>query len=209
MKVHYFPGYGRAEAFRMLLAHAKVPYENVSYTFAELPAAKESGKLEFGQLPVLEDNGKFYAQSVAILRFLGAQHGYYPADSYAAYQADSIIDSVGDLLNQYYKAAFASDEETKKALFKTFFEATFPKWLGIVQKRLEGNTSQKHIVGDSWTIADFQLAGLAYSTFFNEANPAHAEQQAIVETFPVLNTYLRGLGEELKEHLSSRPVCPW
>ena len=31
-KVHYFEGYGRAEAFRMLLAYAKVDFENIIYT---------------------------------------------------------------------------------------------------------------------------------------------------------------------------------
>jgi glutathione S-transferase len=85
MKVHYFPGYGRAEQCRMLLAHAKVPFENVDYTQETLPAAKASGNLEFGQLPVLECDGKFYAQSVATLRFLGAKYGYYPADPLIGY----------------------------------------------------------------------------------------------------------------------------
>ena len=32
IKVHYFlDGYGRAEALRMLLAHAKADWENVNY----------------------------------------------------------------------------------------------------------------------------------------------------------------------------------
>ena len=47
-KVHYFPGYGKAEALRMLLAHAKADYEDVHYTPETLPAAKASGNLEFG-----------------------------------------------------------------------------------------------------------------------------------------------------------------
>jgi glutathione S-transferase len=33
MKVHYFSGYGRGEAIRMALSYAKVPYEDVNYTF--------------------------------------------------------------------------------------------------------------------------------------------------------------------------------
>ena len=31
IKVHYFDGYGKAEAIRMLLAHAKADWENVNY----------------------------------------------------------------------------------------------------------------------------------------------------------------------------------
>ena len=59
IKVHYFPGYGRAEAWRLLLSHAKLPYENVLYAFEVMSEAKASGNLEFGQLPVLEMDGKF------------------------------------------------------------------------------------------------------------------------------------------------------
>lgn len=60
-KLHYFPGYGRAEAIRMLLNLAGVEYEEVNYTFADMPELKASGKLEFGQLPALEKDGKFLA----------------------------------------------------------------------------------------------------------------------------------------------------
>lgn len=209
MKVHYFPGYGRAEAVRMLLAHAKVPFENVNYTFESLPAAKESGNLEFGQLPVLEMDGKFYAQSFSIVRMLGIKYGYYSEDAYTAWRIDSTIDSIGDLLNAYYKAAFARDEEEKKALFKTFYETTFTKWLTVIDKRVKENTSQKYIVGDKITIADFTLAALAYSTFLNENNPSKDVQRPIVEQFPVLLAYFQSLGEDLKEYLSTRISSPW
>lgn len=169
VKVHYFPGYGRAEAIRMLLAHAKVDYEDVSYTGETLQAMKETGKLEFGQLPVVEIDGKFFAQSFSILRFLGKKYGYYPEDAYDSWRVDSTIDSLGDLMNAFYKAAFAPDEETKKSLFEAFYTTTFPKWLEVIQKRLNENTSQEYIVGDKMSIADFALASLAYSSFLNEA----------------------------------------
>jgi glutathione S-transferase len=115
MKVHYFSGYGRAEAIRMLLAHAKVEFEDVHYTFETLPALKETGNLEFGQVPAVEIDGKWYAQSTSILRMLGKKYGYYPDDAFEAWRVDSTIDALGDLLNAYYKAAFAPTEELKKS----------------------------------------------------------------------------------------------
>ena len=127
MKVHYFAGYGRAEAIRMALVHAKVPFENVNYGFGEeLAKAKASGNLEFGQLPVLQVEDKYLAQSVAILRFVGLKYGYYPSeDPELCWRIDSTIDSLGDILNAFYKAAFA-DEASKPELFKTFFGTTLP-----------------------------------------------------------------------------------
>lgn len=175
IKVHYFGGYGRAEATRMLLAHAQIPFENVDYTFESLPAAKASGNLEFGQLPVLEIDGKFFSQSVAMLRMLGLKYGYYPEDAYEAWRVDSFIDSVGDLINQYYKAAFNPNEEEKKELFAKYYETIFPTWLGIIEKRLQSNSSQKFLVGDKMTIADFQFAAIGFSNFYNEANATAGE----------------------------------
>lgn len=209
IKVHYFAGHGRADAWRMLLSHAKVAFENVSYTFEGMPEAKASGNLEFGQLPVLEVDGKFYSQSQAILRMLGAQHGYYPADAFEAWRVDSTLDSIGDIMNAFYKAAFNPDEEAKKTLLAAFYTETFPKWLGIINKRLESNTDQKHIVGDKLTIADIGLAALAYSSFMNEANPDRSAQLGEVEKFPILHAYFVGLGETFKEHLSTRVTSPW
>ena len=170
IKVHYFPLYGRAEPIRMLLAHAKVDFENVNHTFAELPALKAGGTLEFGQLPVIEVDGKFLAQSGAILRYLGIRFGYYSEDAFTAWRIDSTIDSIGDLMTGYIAAIFNPDEEKKAELLKTYTEVTFPKWLAIIDKRLKENSSQKFIVGDKISIADFILASIAYSSFLNEKN---------------------------------------
>ena len=105
-RVHYFVGYGKAEAIRMLLAHAKVDFENVHVTWETLPAAKASGNLEFGQMPVLEVDGKFFSQSGAILRLLGTRLGYYAEEPYTAWRIYSTVDSVSDLANAFYKAEF-------------------------------------------------------------------------------------------------------
>ena len=59
------------------------------------------------------------------------------------------------------------------------------------------------------SIADFALASIAYSSFFNEANAMHSVQSEIVSKFPELEAYFKGLGEELKEYLSTRRSSPW
>ena len=169
----------------MLLAHAKIEFMNVNYTKETLPAAKASGNLEFGQAPVLEVNGKFYCQSNAILRLLGAQHGYYSEDPYTGWEIDSIIDSVGDITDAYLKAVFNGPQLEREALSNTFYEATYPKWVDAVQKRLLNNTCRKFIVGGKLTIADFKIAAFAYATLLNESNPSKDAFLASVKKFPV------------------------
>lgn len=207
-KLHYFPGYGRAEAIRMLLKHKGIEYEEQNYTFADLPELKGSGKLEFGQLPMVEYDGKSYTQSQAILRALGIQHGYYPADAYEAYLVDSLLDSINDINNAFYKAAFNPSEEHKTTLFAEFYGNTLPRFFAAFEKRLDGNTSG-FIVGDKITIADFAFAALAYSSFLNENNPNRQPAIEVVDKFPAFKKYCEGLGEHIKAHLDTRKPSPW
>ena len=48
MKLYYFDVYGRAEAIRMLLNHAKVEFEDVRFQKEEWPKMKAELDLEFG-----------------------------------------------------------------------------------------------------------------------------------------------------------------
>jgi len=211
IKVHYFAGYGRAEAIRMLLAHSKTEFENVNYTFETVAEIKASGNLEFGQLPAVEREGKFYTQSTACLRGLAIMldNGTYPTDPYQAYLVDSILDSVNDIYASYFRAAFAPTEDLKKSLMTDFLTTTLPRFFAAFQKRLEGNSSPDKIVGDKHTIADFALAALAYSSFLNEHNAGKEHTLAVASQFPKLLDYFNGLGEILKDYLSSRPAYPW
>jgi len=61
-KLHYYEIFGRAEKIRMLLAHAKVPFEDFKFLTPEFYATKKYTDLcEFERVPVLEYKGKSYA----------------------------------------------------------------------------------------------------------------------------------------------------
>lgn len=77
-KLVYFGIAGRAEPTRIVLAHAKASYENDQMDFPAFGARKAAGEFLNGQVPVWYQDGKQYNESKAILRFVGAQHGYYP-----------------------------------------------------------------------------------------------------------------------------------
>ena len=102
-KLHYFNFYGRAEPIRMLLAHAKIAFEDIRVPFPYWPGVK--GNYEFGQLPVLEITDaegkvKKYAQTLSILRYLSIQNGYYPKENAEqAWEIDSTLDAIYDLVN--------------------------------------------------------------------------------------------------------------
>ena len=47
MKLYYFDVYGKAEQIRMLLDHAKQPFEEDRYSFEQWAVAKNTGPFEF------------------------------------------------------------------------------------------------------------------------------------------------------------------
>ena len=212
-KVHYFPGYGRAEALRMLLTHAKVAFEDVFYgeghnNWAD---AKASGRFEFGQLPVLEGpSGKLYAQSAATLRYLGIKYGYYPVnDAELAWRIDSTLDSQEDVVQAYYKAAYNPSEEAKAEGLKNFYATTLPNWFKVLDKRIQANAPHKYIVGDKITIADFSLGAWANGTYLNDQSANKDKVGEIIKEFPAVDGYFRGLHGDLEGRLSTRKPSPW
>jgi glutathione S-transferase len=76
-------------------------------------------------------NGKKMGQSVAILRFLAMQFGYYPADPLLAHKCNEFIDGYGDMFNKINGPAFNPDMDTTD-----IFEKIVPNFLTIVEKHL-------------------------------------------------------------------------
>ena len=54
IRLHYFDGYGAAEAIRMMLHHAHVQFEDIRYTGEEFLIVQKTGAFEFAELPALE-----------------------------------------------------------------------------------------------------------------------------------------------------------
>ena len=69
--VHYFQIHGRAEAIRMMLWYAKVPYENKFcplFNTEEWKSARED--FEFKAVPEIDIDGKRLSQTISIMRYI-------------------------------------------------------------------------------------------------------------------------------------------
>ena len=154
---------------------------------------------------ILEHDGKCYSQTGAILRYLGAVFGYYPADALQAWKADSIVDSSVDIYNTYAKAFFEPNEEKKNTLFDDLINKVYPAWLEAMNNRLIKNGSKEHIVGTSWTTADFAIAGFLSAHAWNEANNLHDRVQEQINKFEHVKVYAENLKKGLGGYLEKRP----
>jgi len=206
----YFDLYGRAEAIRMLLTHAKIPFEDKRVTGQVWQDLKASGKCPNGQLPILEGkslNGLVMSQSIAILRFLGVKHGYYNSmDPVAAYKADSVIDNVydcykGDAIYCIFKPD-APTEEHIHGIVEVMTKAS-----GLLEKDLG---TEKYFGGEKPSIADFCvyaiMMSIAYNTKGKEIKaPVYAAAKATINKFPNLTNWIeKTMTPQFKDYLASR-----
>ena len=142
IKLYYLHLYGRGEPIRMLLNHAKVPFEEINFQLQEMQEVlKQQDIYEFKQCPVLEIDGKRYAQTIAILQLLGKLHGYYPEDPFTAYRVESSIQALSDIYQKLWEVIMESDEAKKAQLRETFLKEQLPFYFEVMSKRLNENES--------------------------------------------------------------------
>ncbi len=143
----------------MLLSHAKVQFEDDQVTFAQFGERKAASEFPNGQVPCWVQDGHYYNESKAILRFLGAQHGYYPEDIHAAWDADATVDYANDFIGLLYKPHMSNqhDDESKAAYVKHI--TTIVEHLN---KKLV-KTGKNFICGDKMTTGDFMVAAIVFN----------------------------------------------
>ena len=110
------PGYG--EAIRLALHTSAILFEDVRVSYADVKRMRESGYLPFGQVPALEVDGVVYAQSAAILRWIGRQAGIYPDDLQIIIDQveETLVDMRHVVLPGFYGAALGRSPVTGEPL---------------------------------------------------------------------------------------------
>lgn len=167
--VHYFPLYGRGELIRTILHYNGTQFTDHIIPFAEWPAFKASGDVEFGQLPMVEVDGLKLVQSGSIARYLCQKFGYYPSHPEHVYLVESLCDYKNDVFTEYVKLKLAKDEEGLEKLFNE----KLPLWLAKAEARLEKNHGGAgFFVGDSITLADLTVFQLVWEYMLSETKVA-------------------------------------
>ncbi|KAI6171069.1 Glutathione S-transferase protein [Aphelenchoides bicaudatus] len=93
-KIYYFPLRNTAEASRMILAYAGVPFEDIRITANEWP--KWKSKMPQQALPVLVVDGKRLSQSTAIASFLGHRFGLAGRSDWEQARVDEAVQTYRD-----------------------------------------------------------------------------------------------------------------
>jgi len=152
VKLHYFPGRGRAETTRWMLAINHIKFDNVPIETPEmLLALRASGKLPFDQMPLLEIEELNLSQSSAMIRYLARSGEYYGSTEEDVVWCDMIAGAVADFAETSLQAAF---QPTKEIAVKALQER-FNKFGPRFESRLYKNGL---CAGIKLTFADVLLA---------------------------------------------------
>lgn len=198
-KVTYFKLYARGEAIRMLLSHAGANWEDNQIEFSEWPALKPH--VPGNALPCLElkANGKKMGQSVAILRFLAMQYGYYPSDPLLAHKANELIDGLTDVFGKINAPAFNKDYDTGP-----IFSTVIPNFLSVIEKHLSTQDGKQYIVGGKMSIADFAIGGFYCNFFANPEMYKPEEWAKVLKQYPNFQEYGLNYSTEMETYLAAR-----
>ena len=171
LKIHGIP---RSRAFRSLWAaeEAGVPYESIATNFSE--DVKQPAYLAVnpnGRIPAIEDGGFALWESLAINLYIAKRYApgaLYPASledeartwQWSLWAANEIEKALIDLVfNRVVHAPEKRDEAVAKAA-----EEKLPRPFGVLDAHL---ARSPYLLGDSFSIADLNVAGVMYSSWFN------------------------------------------
>jgi len=152
-KLTYFDApVSRGEECRLALHVAGVPFEDERLNRDQWSARKAS--TPFGALPVLTVDGRQLAQSNAILRFIGSQHGLHPAEPFEAALHESVLCAVEDLRTRMMPINRIKDEAEKKRARQEAAAGYLQEWGAAVERQIGAGP---YLAGAKLCVADLKL----------------------------------------------------
>lgn len=181
-ELFYFPITGLGEPLRLVFVLGGVPFKDTTPandpSFQDRKAAIHPYAPEAGGLPVLTIDGKPFAQSRAILRYLGRVCSYegaplYPSDPMEQLECDEMIEMAEDLRGPLL-GTFAVQDEAEKLAARAALVAEdgkMTKWLKIIDRMLGKKFPTKPTIG---TVYLWSLVTMLRQPTFLDGIPADA-----------------------------------
>jgi glutathione S-transferase len=152
-KLTYFDNpASRGEECRLALHLAGLPFEDERLSREQWAARKAS--TPFGALPVLAVDGRELAQSNAILRYLGSQHGLHPVEPFEAALHESVMCAVEDLRMRMGPIIRIKDEVEKKRARQEAAAGYLQDWGAAVERQIGAGP---YLAGAKPSVADLKL----------------------------------------------------
>jgi glutathione S-transferase len=142
----------RGEECRLALHAAGLPFEDERLSRDQWAACKAS--TPFGALPVLAIDGRQLAESNAILRYIGSQHGLHPAEPFEAALHESVLCAVEDMRLRMGQIIRIKDEAEKKRARQEAAAGYLQDWGAAVERQIGAGP---YLAGTRLCVADLKL----------------------------------------------------
>jgi len=196
----YFPGRGRAETVRMLLAKANVKYVDTRINPADWPKMK--GDTPYGALPILKVDGMVVANSMAICRYLATQNGLAGKNPIETASIDACCEAITDIREKFLAVNGAKKEEKDNKI--AAFKESLTEMLGKLETNLKKNKGGNGYFYDKISMADIH--------FFTVLEPVLAGIDAKALTnFPKLSALYDRVKADpaISTWVQTRPASDW
>ncbi len=141
-----------SEECRLALFIAGVPFTDERLTRPQWEERKASSP--YGALPIFSIEGRPpIAQSNAILRMLGSQHGLLPSDGWESARHEALMCSVEEMRARLAPTGRIKDPTEKKQAREALATGYFPEWSGQIEKQITG----PFVGGADLSVADLKL----------------------------------------------------
>jgi len=157
-------------------------------------------------MPTIEfKDGTKIGSTNALVRMLGAKHGYYPEDPVCAYKNDFLMDLYADFFDKMFGPCFKSPEEAA-AMCDDLFQNTVCKLLGYLE---EFAAKGQFMVGPKLCCADFWIGGL-YVNWMDNPDMCYGKEKwaEMKKKFPCFCAYGERFKAENAKYLNERPKRP-
>jgi prostaglandin-H2 D-isomerase / glutathione transferase len=142
----------RGEEIRLALTIAGVTFIDERLNREQWEARKASAP--FGALPIFTSEGRPpLAQSNAILRMLGGQHGLLPADAWESARHEAVMCAVEEMRAKLGPTNRIKDPAEKQAAREALAKSYFPEWCGQIERQITG----PFLGGAALSVADLKL----------------------------------------------------
>ncbi len=180
-ELFYWPITGLGEPLRLTFVLGGIPFKDTTpandTAFNDRKTAVHPYAPDASGLPVLTIDGKAYAQSRAILRYLGRIVSYdgaplYPTDPMEQLECDEFVEIAEDLRGPLVASFGIQDQAEKEAARAALFtpDGKMTKWLKIIDRKLAA-APMKATIG---TIYLWSLITMLRQPTFLDGVPADA-----------------------------------
>jgi glutathione S-transferase len=116
--------------------------------------AARAASAPYGALPILTQEGKPpLAQSNAILRMIGSQHGLLPTDPWESARHEAVMCAVEEMRAQLGPTGRIKDPAAKQAAREALATTFFPQWCGQLEQQIRG----PFVGGAAISVADLKI----------------------------------------------------